>query len=287
MTSAFDPRIVRLGLQIDQDFVVFEGLDMRIQGQKFSSPTFNSCNVKISNLTRDQRNYVITRASPYTTSKHPSRTPISMTLDVGRQSYGTFRLFEGDVFASTVTQPPDIGVTLRSLTQSLQSSLVVSLSMNATTPLQEIAQQVANLNGLILSFQASPRMISNFSHTGAASKLIDKLQLVGDVIAFVDNKTLVVIDNDAYRNSSRIFDLNINTGMVGVPQATESGIMVQMLVTPDVQVGDRVNLQSKINPAVNGDSYMINSIAFDIANRDNPFFYTLFLKNNDYVTGTS
>lgn len=254
---------------------------------KFSSATQNQCNVQISNLTRSQRNYILTRATPYSAPNNPTRVPLYMTVDVGRKSYGTFRLFEGDVFSSTVTQPPDIGIMLRSLTQSLQASLVVGLSMNATTPLETICQQVAQLNGLILNFQATPRMISNFSHTGAASKLIGKLNLVGNVIAFVDNKTLIVIDNEGYRDAAKNFNLNINTGMVGIPQATESGIMAKMLVVPDVQVGDRVSINSLINPSVNGNNYMLNSLGFEIANRDNPFFYHLFLKNNDYVQGDS
>lgn len=286
MTDAFDPRIVRVGIQFENDFLVFEDLDIRVTGQKLFSPTTNVCNVRISNLTREQRNYILKNATPYPAFGKPLN-PAYITVDVGRKSKGPFRLFEGYAYTSAVIPPPDIGVVLQSTADSLQASIVMNVSFGPLADLRTIAQKVADLNGYILVFQAQTRQIGNFSFSGKAGKLVEKLQLVGDVRASVDNNVLTVIDKQNFRNPGKKFDLNMGSGMVGVPQATENGVTVQMLVTPDIQTGDRVSLTSKINPAVNGDNYVVSSITFDIANRDNPFFYTLVLTNQDIESGTS
>lgn len=282
--GAFDKRIVRVGLEIDGDFLQFEDLDIRIQGQKFGSPIANQCTIRISNLTRNQRNYILTRASPILLRKQ-QRNPVFVTVDVGRESYGTFRLFEGTVYTSTVTPPPDIGIVLRSLTQSEASGLIQSNSQGAVTQLRDIAQSIADQSGLILEFKATPKQIANYSFSGAISKQIEKLQQVGDIRAFVDNKTLVVMDKGTYRGTEK-FLISKETGMVGVPQASESGVIVQTLINPSYQIGSGVEIQSMVNPSVNGSDYNIAQMHFDIANRDTPFFYTLVLSNFFLNQGT-
>ena len=282
MTSAFDNRLVKVGLQIGNDFLVFEDLDIRIHGQKFASEIMNQCTVKISNLTRDHRNFILTTATPMKVEK----TPIAMTVDVGRESYGTFRLFEGVAFVSSVTPPPDIGIILTGLTNCFQIGLVVANSQNPQAPLSVIAKSIADANGLVLKFKAKERNIANFQHTGGAARQIDNLAMIGDVRVSIDNNTMTVFDKDAYADDE-VFDLNINTGMIGIPQATQTGAMAQMLVSPAIKLGGKLNLKSQINPAVNNDGYRIDAIDFDICNRDNPFLYTLTLTNPAYRCGVT
>lgn len=287
MTGAFDKRIVRVGIQIEKEFLVYEDLDIRLTGQKFAGPTSNNCTIKISNLTRDERNYILTKATPILPKGKKERTPIYVTVDVGRESYGTFRLFEGQCFASSVTQPPDIGIVLRSLTQNFATSVLNVNSQGSTTQLKMIAQSVADQCGLQLDFtKCKDRQIANYAFTGAVLRQIEQLQLVGDVRAFVDNKTLVVMDKNTYRGTNK-FRIDSQAGMVGVPQPTESGASVQVLVTPSIQVGSGISLGSEINPAVNGSDYTVSAMTFDIANRDNPFFYTLSLSNLFLNNGTT
>lgn len=287
MTSAFNNRIVRIGIQINGEFVYFEGLDIRVQGQKFASPISNACTIKISNLTKDQRHYILTTATPLSTKLKPDRTPINVTVDVGREGQWLFRLFEGQCYVSTVTQPPDIGIILRSLVNNFQAGVVQAFSMGPISQLQTIAQNIADQNGLILDFsKASPRQIANFSYTTSLSKNLFKLQMMGGIRAYVDNSTLVIVDADKVRGDV-IFQLSQQTGMVGVPQVTESGCTAQCLVQPGLNIGAGIAINSKINPAVNGENYYIAQMTFDIANRDNPFFYSLLCSNQAYVQGAT
>ncbi len=286
MTNAFDPRIVRVGIEIEGETFFFEDLDIRAQGVKYANPLPGQCTIKISNLKRDTRNYILTKATPVTGPKHPTRTPVNVTLDVGRASFTPFRLFTGQVVTSTVTPPPDIGIVLRSLTNSAMTQFIDNISESATVPMSQIAEQVAQKNNLTLRFEAQDRMIGNFSFTGAVGRLPERLQLFGGVRVYVDNDSLIVTDADKPRSGVR-YELNLNTGMVGVPQACESGCIAQMLIKPGILVGGAVSVKSQINPAVNGDTYNISQLNFDIANRDVPFYYTMLLSNYFYQNGTT
>ena len=183
MTSAFDPRIVRLGIELDDGVNTFEELTISAKGVRYASPQLNECEVVIYNLTAAQRNYLLTQTSPF----NPNRTAKLMTLDVGRQSYGTFRLFQGNVIAGTPTQPPDIGVVLRALTGSFALGNILPQNQPAVSKLSTVAQSVASANGASLNFYATDKNISNYSYSGAAANQVDKLSQAGGVNAFIDN----------------------------------------------------------------------------------------------------
>jgi hypothetical protein len=265
MTNAFDPRIVRVGISINNDLQIFEGLDIRIQGQKFASTESSACLIKISNLTRTQKNFIMTTASPMTISNNPNRMPIPVT--VGRQSYGTFRLFEGTCWASGVTEPPDIGILLQSTTQNLSASLMNSVNLGALSSLQTISQSIANMYGLTLNFTAAEKQVANFNYTGGLQSAINKLARCADVRVHIDNKVLNVFNIGSTRGGIQPFVLSLQNSMVGIPEATQSGVKARMLIRPEPQIGGPITINSLINPAVNG-SYFISTMNFNIASRD-------------------
>lgn len=286
MSNAFDPRIIIVGIEIDGDIIFLKDLDIRIAGKMFSSATYNFCNMKISNLTREQRNFIITKATPAIISNNPDKAPVKITVDVGRESYGTFRLFEGNCYTSFITEPPDIGIVLQSLTQISASGAMGFNSQGAMTSLKTVAESVAKQCNLKLEFKVkNPKQIANYSYTGGSINQVAKLGLVGDVDAFVFNDTLVVIDKKTYRNDGS-FVLSQDNGMIGIPQATQAGASARMLVSPEIQIGYGLTILSKINPAVDQNKYYVSQLGFNICNRDNPFFYDLTLSNSAVYQGS-
>ena len=172
MAGAFDYvgglRLVRVQILIDGKYTTFEDVDIRIQGAKYYSIISNWCTVRISNMTQDQRHWLLTNTSPV---QHPSadRTPTFLAVDVGREKNGYFRLFEGVVYSADVTPPPDIGITFRSLVGSGISSKLGANSLNAVTTLSDMAKSIASQcssaypKGLILDFQATDKSIANYT----------------------------------------------------------------------------------------------------------------------------
>lgn len=281
MASAFDQRIVQVSIDFEGETLSYDGaLSIYATGQKIMGAYMNECQFRIYNLTKEQRNYLLSKTSPL---KNP-RTPVKMSLDVGRESYGTFRLFDGYVVSSSATQPPDVGIILMSITNNYQMGVILSDTQGSITPLRTIAQKIADNNGKKLDFQATDKQISNFSYNGSAAQQLNKLNQMGGIIAFIDNDILVVLDSNKSRGSTARV-LNSSTGMVGIPQFTQNGVIVRMMIDNTVQIGSLVRVESEIIPAANGE-YIVQKIFFEVASRDQQFFYTLECRSKDYYPGT-
>lgn len=112
---------------------------------------------------------------------------------------------------------------------------------------------------------------------------MDKLNQMG-VIAHIDNGVLIVTDPNQSRSDS-VRLINSSTGMVGIPQPTESGCTVRVMADNSIEVGNEVQIESQQNPACNG-NYIVMKLDFDIANRDEPFWYMLECLNKSLYTGT-
>lgn len=277
--SAFDQRIIEVEIVLPDQTFTFTG-DMAIcaSGIKFGSANQNTCECRIYNLRKELRNTILTLASPLVNPNNPQvkRVPVVLNLRVGRESYGTFLLFSGNVIACNVTQPPDIGITLVSLTNNAFMSLILNLQQPAITQLSEICKSIADTMGLFLDFEATDKQIDNFSFTGAAQNLIPKINQMG-VQAFVDNGSLVVLDPGQARKGANIL-ISQSTGMVGIPQVTEQGVIVKTMLNNAIYLGGSVTIDSIINPAANG-TYKVVKINYDIASREQPFWYTLECSN--------
>ncbi len=241
---------------------------MRASGTKYANPLQNECQVTISGLKGSVRDEILTETSPY----NSNRTTKRLIVECGRVSTGMFRLFVGDIISSDASSPPDVDVTVKAKTQNSQSGNVIAITTGQIAKLSGISQRVADEINLGLDFQATDKNISNFSFSGAASKLIQQLQEMGDVRAFIDDESLIVKDYSKAL-SGRIKILSQETGMVGIPKATDKGIDVTFLIDSESLLGGALRLQSKFNKSLNGD-YVIDQLKFDVASHEDPFFYT-------------
>lgn len=265
---AFDDRIVRVSIEVRGQLHVYEGMAIIATGNKYDTPQKNDCTIRIANLAKDVRDYIVTATSPF----NPDATKKKLILEVGRKSTGTFVLFSGEIVSALVTQPPDIWLELKCLTGSFDSGNVVSNSQPANTNLSTIAKQVADSMGLTLLFEATDKKISSFSYTGGASGQIQKLAEAGGVNAYADNDKLVVKNrNTPLANSVRLID--IDSGMVGVPNFSEKGVKVTYLIAGETHLGGTIKIDSKINPSVSG-AYVVYKLGFNVTSRDVPFYYT-------------
>jgi hypothetical protein len=270
MTGTLDPRIVRLSVEINGVFHVFEGLDIVARGRKTTNPQENACEVTISNLTKNDRDYILTATSPFIGRQ---RTAKKMIVEAGRVSTGVRRLFYGDITASQITQPPDIGLTLRFQTGAHKKGVVVARQGREVQPLSSLAAGVAKDMGVGLTFEADDIPIANYSFSGAVAGQLETLSSAGNVDVFVDDTNLIVKNKGvALRNRVRI--LNKTSGMIGIPEFTERGLRVRAMIDAETTVGGTVRIESQLNPAANGD-YVVYSLGFDVASRREAFYYEI------------
>lgn len=262
-----DPRLLRVGVEINGQLKLYEGLEITASGTKYANANQNTCDVKITNLDEATRNYLLTETSPFNKNK----TRKVLTVEAGRVSTGYALVFEGDMTSAVGGQPPDITMTLKAATADYAKGKIIASSMPGVAPLRNIAARIAGDLGLVLEFQAKARQISNYSFSGAAAKQVDQLGTLGRVNAYVDNGTLVVKEFGAPL-AAQVRELNLDTGMIGIPEFTERGIKVKMLFDNQTVLGGGLKITSKLNPAANG-TYTIYQLGFELASRDTPWYY--------------
>ena len=267
MVDQVDRRVIRVGIEIDGRINYYDGLRVKASGTKYANPLQNDCTVTISGLSMSVRDRLLTDTSPY----NPSPTPRRLIIDAGRESYGTFRLFIGDITSAEPGPPPDVDLVIKAKTENAQAMNVAAVSFGATSRLSSIAQQTAKEIGVGLLFEAADKSIANWSFTGPALKLVRRLEEMGNVRAFIDDDLLIVKDmGSVIRGAVRV--LNLDSGLVGIPKATEKGLDVTFLIDRETKLGGMLRLDSRMNKALNGD-YSIDQLKFDIATHEDPFFY--------------
>ena len=266
-TPELDPRLLRIGIEINGKLKLYEGLAMTASGTKYANANQNECEVKITNLDQATRDFLLTETSPFNKNKKRKL----LTVEAGRVSPGYSLVFAGDITNAVGAQPPDITLTLKAATGDYAKGIIIASSQPAVAPLKNIAAKVAKDLGLGLTFQATAKQISNYSYTGSAVKQVEHLGSMGRVNAFIDDKTLVVKNfNTALER--RVRELNLDTGMIGIPEFTEQGIKVKMLFDNQTTLGGGIRITSKLNPAANG-LYTVFKLGFELASRDTPFYY--------------
>jgi len=280
MTKAFDDRIIQVNLLFPGAPLTLQGLSIYATGQKFDAGPMNNCYCRIYNLTPQQRNNIVSQTTQF--SKLYKQIPI--TINCGRLSYGTFNLFNGYINRSTVTQPPDIGLLLDCYVGNFLTGYVLSDTQPASVALSVIAQQVANNNNVSLNFLATDKNIQNFNYNGSAALQVNSLNIMGGIIASIDGGVLTV-RNAGQPNSKSSRLVSAATGMVGVPEITEKGVRVTIMLDNSVNLGDPITLQSIELPTANG-NYIVQRIFFDVASRDQQFYYTLDCISQNLYWGT-
>jgi len=264
-----DDRIVKFSVIVNDKLHTYEGLEITAKGVKSGNFIQNECSFTISNIDKETRDFLLTEGSPF--NRISNRTRPFCRLEVGRVSYGTFIMYQGDIALVSVTQPPDIKLTIKCLTSNWGKGIMVEKTEAPVASLSTIAASIAKDLGLPLLFQADDKQISNYSYSGPATGQIEKLYRMGDYDAYVDDDKLVVVNrNKALSNSIRILDLD--NGLIGIPEFIDYGIRVKMLIDPFTKVGMELQVTSLIYPAVNG-TYKIRKLEFDVANRGIPFYY--------------
>lgn len=263
-----DPRILRVGLEINGQLVWYgEEFQIAVRGTKYANPLQDECEVKISNLSIERQNFLLTETSPF----NDNRTPKRLIVECGRKSYGTTRIFMGDIVQAYPSAPPDIILTIKAQTGAFNKGKLVAKNQPGKRKLSELSKEVARDLGVDVDFQATDKDISSYTYNGSATKQIDKLGEAGAVNVYLDGNVLVVKDVNIPLNG-RLRKLSQDTGMIGQPMVNENGVKVKMLADNQTTLGGALEILSQYNPAVNG-TYSIYKLGFELTSRDVPFYF--------------
>ncbi len=265
--NKLDRRLVKIGIEIDGVTREYTNLAITGVGTKYANPLQNESEITIDNLDKNTQDYILTETSPYTLNK----TQKIVTLYAGRESYGYTKIYSGNIITANISQPPDLRITLKCLTGNFYKGQIIGINQPGQASLSQISKQIAQDLNVPLLFQAKDKNIANYTYSGSSLNQIDYLANTGNINVFLDDGILVVKDA-AVPLTGSLRELNAQNGMIGIPEFTEQGIRVTFLIDNITRLGGGLRLVSQIYPAINGD-YYIYKLGFNIANRDNPFYY--------------
>ena len=266
--SQLDERIITISFLVNGKLKTYSSpFFITANGTKYANALQNQADVIIANLDRATQDFILTETTPY----NLNNTSKQITISAGRQSYGTSIVFTGNIVTSNITQPPDIGVTLKCLTGNFLKTKVIGTNQSGQASLFQISNAISQNLGAILRFEANNKSIGNYTFGGSTTNQIQNLNSFGGINAYLDNGVLVVKNsNQALKGSLKL--VSESTGMIGIPEFTEQGLKVKFLYDNRTTLGGLMRIQSVQYPAANGD-YIIYKLGFQLSTREVPFYW--------------
>lgn len=266
--SQLDPRIIKVSFEVNGKLKTYSSpFFITVNGTKYANALQNEADIIIANLDKTTQDFLLTETTPY----NINNTSKTITVEAGRESYGTSVVYTGNIVTSNVTQPPDVGITLKCLTGNFLKTNVIGVNQAGQATAFQVANAIAQQTNSILNFQATNKNIGNYSFGGSAPNQVQFLNNIGGVTAWIDNGVLVVKNaNEPLGNTLKL--VSASTGMIGIPQFTEQGLQVKFLYDNRTVLGGLMRVKSYEYPAADGD-YIIYKLGFQLSTRDTPFYY--------------
>lgn len=277
-----DKRICYVQIQTPSGDKEIHNIGIKGRITRKMSETGSTCKISIANLAREDVEYLTTYTSPYIDQSKRKR----INVFAGYESTGVGQIFSGDIYSALPEGMPDTWLNIEAKTEYYNQQNIITFQ-HSNISAKNIAQNIASeLNCDLVWRSKTEKLIDSFNFAGAKAKLIDRLNKVAFIRAFIDNNTLYVIDANEqppqeetpkeYKGSARktagtIKYISEESGMIGIPQPDEQGVKVKVLLDPTVKIGDWFKLESKLLPIVNG-LYQVYEMTYDFATRE-PQYY--------------
>lgn len=262
-------------VEFDDNSLVYQGpMDIKVTGSKTVASMQNTATITLTNLTKAHRDYILANCNQNLAANYKVRR---VRVMAGRESFGDWKVFIGDIVSANVSQPPDIQLTLRCVTNAVDRTQWWAFSNTGPITLEKLVQETAAVMGL--SYRIDPtvdkaKVIPHFTFNGPAAAMIVRLSELANLRVFADDDTIVVTNWDAGL-SNTIVEVNKNSGMIGIPEFTEYGIRVRTFADRNIVLGGGVRLVSEMVPVMNGD-YVITRLDYDLSTRDTAFYYDVW-----------
>jgi len=213
MAYQFDNRIVSVDIEIGDTIKTYSSpFTLTAYGMKYANDLQSEADIIIENRDRETRDNILT------------------------QSYGTSVIYTGNIVTALLSQPPDIGLSMKCLTGNYIKGSMITRTQAGNVSLEVVAKSIADSLGVALKFEASNINIPNASYNGEALGQITTLNQYGNINAFIDNGFLIVKDGPVGL-TGEVTVVNKNTGMIGIPTFTEQGLRVKFLIDPKTKLG--------------------------------------------------
>lgn len=256
----------------------FEGLNVRFNITKRRGSTMNRAEIAICNLQTSTVEYLTTINALGGNQKERK----VIRLFAGYED-NAGQIFEGDVIRALPSAPPDTWITAQCLSGYHNNMQLVTLDLKGGVSVKQVCTLVAKQLKLELNWLSkSQKKLDQFKYQGPMTKAIEELNQIGEIVAYQDDRFLVVEDEKmtAPAAGTWIKTFSLESGLIGLPEPDLFGVKFKVLLDPTLKCGQPVRLESKQIPAANG-VYYIYSLTHRGELRAEPFYTELSCKNYD------
>lgn len=276
-----DKRVCYVQIQTPSGDKEIRNISIKGRITRKKSETGSTAKISIANLSREDVEYLTTYTSPYIDQSKKKR----INIFAGYESTGVSMIFSGDIYSALPEGLPDTWLNIEAKTEYFNQQNIITISQSRMNT-KSIATIVANQLNLALVWRSkSEKFIDAFNFTGAKTKLLSRLNELDNFTAFVDNGSLLVIDNNEQppetsttKQNGFIKVINGDSGLIGLPQPDEHGVKLKVLLDPSVNLGDWFKLESQRLPIVNG-FYQVYEMTYDFATREPQYYLEIFGQN--------
>lgn len=285
-----DKRICYVQIQTPSGDKEIHNISIKGRVIRKMSETGSSADISIANLAREDVEYLTTYTSPYVDQSKKKH----INIFAGYESTGVGMIFSGDIYSALPEGLPDTWLKIKAKTEYFNQQNIITMSQGQMTS-KNLAQNIAAELKLDLVWRSkSEKQIDSFNFAGAKAKLLNRLNLVDNFYAYIDNNVLYVVDKNeeppstnstvkSYLGTARkqpgtVKLITADSGLIGLPQPDEQGVKVKVLLDPAVALGDWFKLESKRLPIVNG-FYQVYEMTYDFATREPQYYLEILGKN--------
>lgn len=259
-----------------------QGLNIRFRVTTYTSNGMASdAKIDVYNLNRDDLGFLSTIARTYLQKNYLFR------LYAGYEGEEKL-LFSGRALQAIPSSYPDVILEINGMSSIEWWGENIDTSKDKVTVMdiidsvaQKIGYQVNIDEKLRKNNELLNKVQNNFSFTGSPMDLLQQCQQMMGGVSSDPQTVFLSIENEqiniwspSTQNVSRKLLISKETGMIGLPQPTETGCKVKILMNTGIKSGDVIELKSDRISLLNGDYYVIG-ITHEGETRGNSWYSTL------------
>ncbi|CAK7192696.1 hypothetical protein COMNV_00902 [Commensalibacter sp. Nvir] len=256
-------------------------IDLEIE--KNAQVATTTATLQLTGLTIEQLNPLTSEFNRFNydyNQKHPSIQDWAATIDI-QVGYDSViqPIFSGDVVIAELRKgPPDLMLQLTAMSNYFARSQFDFVQLEASLTFEAFANKVGEflkVEKVICQTDYNNQVITNAGIGQATGdQLLVELNLMfyPFVTAWIDNKTLYVMQLDTYHLDAEQGSPVLINEFLQIPQYTERGASFEVMYDPRITVAKQVRLQSDLNPyPFNGQSFVLYLCKYALSTRNNQF----------------
>lgn len=216
--------------------------------------TPNTCEIRLYNLAKETAAYVLTEFNTVTLNAgyiggsfgsifQGTIKQVKFGRENATDTYVDIYASDGDVvyLNGTVVDNIPKGKTLAETVQKVAGGMQQSAAeINAAAV--NISSQ-ADMSTIVVDSQHFPQIRGQVLF-GMGKSVMRNLANTLEATWSIQNGRITLLNRTAYTNDPPV-DINVATGLIGLPEQTDEGIKVQSLLNPLIRIGGRINLNNK------------------------------------------